>query len=77
MTQNPIFQLPFGLKVRQLVDLDEVGMFGVEDTIFRLDDEVEEGVNGAENELEALKKKEMNFFSLQVHQSDIYAIIKG
>ncbi len=41
----------FGLKVRQLVDLDEVGTFGVEDAIFQLDDEVEEGVDGA-NELD-------------------------
>jgi hypothetical protein len=50
-------------KVRQLVDLDEVGTFGVEDVIFRLCEEVEEGVDVA-NELEALKKKEMNSFSL-------------
>ena len=34
-------------KVRQLVDLDEVGTFGVEDVIFRLCEEVEEGVDGA------------------------------
>jgi hypothetical protein len=33
--------------VRQLVDLDEVGTFGVDDSIFQLDDEVEEGVDGA------------------------------
>ncbi len=41
----------------------EVGTFGVEDVIFRLCEEVEEGVDVA-NELEALKKKEMNSFSL-------------
>jgi hypothetical protein len=34
-----------------------VGTFGVEDVIFRLCEEVEEGVDVA-NELEALKKKE-------------------
>jgi hypothetical protein len=34
-------------KVRQLVDLDEVGTFGIEDVIFRLCEEVEEGVDGA------------------------------
>ena len=34
-------------KVRQLVDLDEVGTFGVKDVIFRLCEEVEEGVDGA------------------------------
>jgi hypothetical protein len=33
--------------------------FGVDDGVFRLVNEVEEGVDGAENELEALKKKEM------------------
>jgi hypothetical protein len=41
-----------------------LGTFGVDDGVFRLENEVEEGVDGAENELEALKKKEMNFFSL-------------
>ena len=34
-----------------------LGTFGVKDGVFQLENEVEEGVDGA-NELEALKKKE-------------------
>ncbi len=50
----------FGLNVRQLDDQQEVWeRFGVDDGVFRLVNKVEEGVDGAENELEALKKKEM------------------
>ena len=50
----------FGLNVRQLDDQQEVWeRVGVDDGVFRLENEVEEGVDGAENELEALKKKEM------------------
>jgi hypothetical protein len=42
----------FGQKIRQLVDQQGVGTFGVEDAIFLLDDEVEEEVDGAnESEL--------------------------
>jgi hypothetical protein len=60
MTQN---RFTLGLKVRQRLIWQEVGTFGVKDVIFRLCEEVEEGVDVA-NELEALKKKEMNSFSL-------------
>jgi hypothetical protein len=50
--------------------------FGVDDGVFRLVNEVEEGVDGAENELEALKKKEMLIsFLFRFTKSDIYAII--
>jgi hypothetical protein len=50
--------------VRQLVDLDEVGTFGVDDSIFQLDDEVEEGVDGGRTNRSSEKKENFYFFSL-------------
>ena len=46
--------------------------FGVDDGVFRLVNEVEEGVDGAENELEALKKKEMLISFLFRFKSPIF-----
>ena len=54
-------------KVWQLVDLDEVGTFGVNDSILQLDDEVKEGIDGA-NESKLWKKKEMLISYLFVSQ---------
>ena len=67
----------FGLNVRQLDDQQEVWeRFGVDDGVFRLVNKIEEGVDVAENELEALKKKEMLIsFLFRFTKSDIYAII--
>ncbi len=54
----------FWTKVRQLVDLEEVGTFGVDDSIFQLDDEVEEGVDGGRTNRSSEKKENFYFFSL-------------
>jgi hypothetical protein len=49
---------------------------GVDDSIFRLCEEGEEGVDGANKRIEALKKKEMLIsFLFWFTKSDIYAII--
>ena len=64
-------------KVRQLVDLDEVGTFGIDDSIFQLDDEVEEGVDGGRTNRSSEKERKFYFFSLQVQKSCIYAITKN